>query len=174
MTDTLLTIASKRDHRDFDPGPLAADVVAQILDAGRLAGSARNLQPWRFVVATERDARSALARAVYVPAIVSAAPLAVVLVVETRFSALALMDAGRAAQNMMLAAWDIGVASCPNGVADPSALDALELAPHEMVPTILAFGVPRRPRDPARRSVAQWSASARRRPLDEIVTPLRA
>ncbi len=175
MTDTLLTIASKRDHRDFAPTLPATDVVARILDSGRLAGSARNLQPWRFLVATEAATRTGLARAVYVPGIVRTAPLVVAIAVETRFSQLALMDAGRAAQNMMLAAWDMGVASCPNGVADAGPIDALEvLSPTEVVPTIIAFGYPRSPRQPTRRGIERWSVGARRRSLDEVVVRLDA
>jgi nitroreductase len=169
MNDTLLTIASKRDHRDFDPTALDDGLVSTILDAGRLAGSARNLQPWRFGVAREPDARARLARAVYVPGLVLSAPLVVVLIVETRFSALALLDAGRAAQNMMLAAWSEGVASCPNGVAHTEALPTGLTGPTEVVPLIISFGRPRAPRDPRRRSFAHWSTRARRRPLAETV-----
>lgn len=173
MSETGLTIVSKRDHRDFDPTPLPDELVRQILDFGRLAGSARNLQPWRFLVATRPQVRSRLARAVYVPPMVQTAPLVVAIAVETRFSQLALMDAGRAAQNMMVGAWGEGVVSCPNGVADPAPLQEFGvLSATEVVPTIIAFGHPRIPRDPARRSPERWSAGAQRRPLDELVVSL--
>lgn len=173
MNQTRLTIVSKRDHRDFDPAPLPSDVVTRILDYGRLAGSARNLQPWRFLVATDPAVRARLADTVYVPNIVRTAPLVVAIAVETRYSQLALMDAGRAAQNMMVGAWGEGIASCPNGVANPEPLAAFGvLTGSEVVPTILAFGVPRVPRDPARRSAGRWSAGARRKPLDDVVVSL--
>lgn len=173
MSETLLTIVSKRDHRDFDPSPLEPELVATILDAGRLAGSARNLQPWRFLVASDADRRAELADAVYVPRLVTGAPLAVAIAVDTRHSALALMDAGRAAQNVMLAAWSAGVASCPNGVADDAPLTAMGvLVPGEVVPLILSLGFPRTPRDPARRSVERWSRGAHRRPLADVAVNL--
>jgi nitroreductase len=163
MNESGLTIVSKRDHRDFDPTPLPADLVRQILEFGRLAGSARNLQPWR----------SRLAPAVYVPQLVQTAPLVVAIAVDTQFSQLALMDAGRAAQNMMIGAWGEGVVSCPNGVADPTPLQALGvLSATEIVPTLLAFGFPRIARDPKRRSAERWIAGARRRPIDEVVVSL--
>lgn len=172
MLPTDLAIASKRDHRDFDPTPLPEQIVDRILDAGRLAGSARNLQPWRFVTATSRPARESLARAVYVPGLVLSAPLAIVVIAETAHSRLALMDAGRAAQNMMLAAWAEGVASCPNGIAQPAALEGLGLTETEDVPMIIALGLPRTPRSPTRRSRDQWSARANRRPLSHVVSTL--
>lgn len=173
MLDTLLTITSKRDHRDFSPTEIPASVTELILDAGRLAGSARNLQPWRFLVATSETARGRLAAAVYVPQLVRTAPLVIAIAAETRFSQLALMDAGRAAQNMMLAAWSEGVASCPNGVADPQPLTDLGVLSHtEVVPLVLSFGYPAAPRQPNRRSPADWSARANRRQLRQLVVHL--
>jgi nitroreductase len=76
------------------------------------------------------------------------------------------MDVGRCAQNMMLAAWNDGVASCPNGIKDPAA--AAAICGGE-VKSILSFGFPAKPRDPQSRTPEEWSAKADRRPLDELV-----
>ncbi|MGH2452371.1 MAG: nitroreductase family protein [bacterium] len=67
-------------------------------------------------------------------------------------------DAGRAAQNMMIAAWSLGVGTCPNTPIDESTLkQLLELPAEAAIPTILSLGYPAasepkpRPRaDPAR------------------------
>lgn len=175
MVETSLAIASKRDHRDFDPTPLAPALVRRILDAGRLAGSARNRQPWRFFVATDPAARARLAATVYVPALLTGAPLAVAIAVQTEGSGVSGVDAGRAAQNLMLAAWAEGIASCPNGIRDPGLLAReLTLRPGEQVALILAFGRPARPRDPARRSREEWSRRANRRALADVVVSLDA
>jgi nitroreductase len=173
--DTYLAVASKRDHRTFDPRPVPEEVVTRILDAGRLAGSARNGQPWRFFVTTDGAARDRLAEAVYVPGMVQSAPLVVAVAVRSAGTALAGMDGGRAAQNMMLVAWSEGVASCPNGVANPGAARAcLPLSDGEDVLSVLAFGYPVTLRDPTRRDPADWSRSARRRSLDDVVVHLDA
>jgi nitroreductase len=83
-------------------------------------------------------------------------------------------DAGRSAQNMLLAAWNEGVASCPNGLADRDAVHALlELSEEETPVIVLTFGFPERPRDPESRTVAEWSARANRRPLADVVHRLR-
>lgn len=167
MIDTRLAIASKRDVREYADTPLAPETQAQILDAGRLAGSARNRQPWRFVVAESEAARTALARAVYRPEVVARAPFSL-LVTGLPGSALTLMDIGRTAQNMMLCAWDLGVVSCPHGLRDPGALAPL-LDGDEAPGIAISFGYPVADRDPARRSTDGWSAGARRLPLTAIV-----
>ena len=82
-------------------------------------------------------------------------------------------DAGRAAQNMMLAAWNEGVASCPNGIRDvESAVRALALAEGVVPVNIPSFGFPKRPLDPKLKSSEEWSAEANRTPLEELVTRL--
>lgn len=60
-----------------------------------------------------------------------------------------------AAQNMMLAAWNDGVASCPNGLPDPASVgELLGLGDGERVVIVLSFGFPHGARDPAARTPA--------------------
>lgn len=169
--DTLLAIASRRDERRYEPDPLPDDVVTRILDAGRLAGSASNRQPWTFVLPEGDDRREALAPCVFAPDNVRGAGLVVAVVVSGKGPV--SFDAGRAAQNMLLAAWNEGIASCPNGFADRDrAHAALGLAEDESPAIVLTFGLPQRPRDPEARTVEDWSARANRRPLDDVVRRL--
>jgi nitroreductase len=166
--DVHLAVASKRDSRRYSGGPVADDVQRRILDAGRLAGSARNRQPCRFVVA-EGEALPAVADTVYAPGNVLSAGLVVVLVV-TPGGGLVDFDAGRTAQNMMLAGWSEGITSCPNGIADHATLGrVLGIEAPERPVIVLSFGPPTRPRDPARRDAGEWSARAARLPLEALV-----
>ena len=158
--DPYLAIASKRDERAYAETPVPADVRERILDAGRLSGSSKNRQRWEFVVVSG-EAKERIAAAVYAPENVGSAALVVAIVGET-----GAFDAGRCAQNMMLAAWGDGVVSCPNGVREPDA--AAEICGGE-VRAILSFGYPARPRDPADRTAEEWSANANRKPLSELV-----
>jgi nitroreductase len=83
-------------------------------------------------------------------------------------------DVGRAAQNMMLAAWNDGVVSCPNGMPDPAATaDALGLEGDLSPLIVISFGYPRRDSAPESRSADDWSAEANRLPLDEVVVRRR-
>ncbi len=158
--DTYLAIVSKRDERSYADTPVPADVRQRILDAGRLSGSSKNRQSWEFVVVSGR-ARVSLAETVYAPENVGGAALVVAIVGDAGG-----FDVGRCAQNMMLAAWDDGVVSCPNGVREADA--AAEICGGE-VRAILSFGYPARPRDAASRSAEEWSARANRKPLAELV-----
>lgn len=170
--DTFLAIASRRDERRYLPDQLAQDVVERILDAGRLSGSSRNRQPWTFVVPESRERIELLAEAVYVPGNVRAAGLVVAVVVGGRGPI--AFDAGRAAQNMLLAAWNDGIAACPNGIADADiARSAVRVGEDETVVIVLTFGLPERLRDVTARSAPEWSARANRRPLAEVVRYLR-
>jgi nitroreductase len=157
--ETWLAIASKRDVRDYTSTPVPPDVERRILDAGRLSGSSRNTQRWEFVV-VER-ARQELASAVYAPHNVVTATLVIALVGDAGG-----FDVGRASQNMMLAAWNEGVVSCPNGIKD--AEEAARICGGD-VKMILSFGYPAKPRDIAARSAEEWSERAKRAPLDELV-----
>jgi nitroreductase len=165
--DTWLAIASRRETRDYADRAIPEDVVRTILDAGRLAGSAKNRQPWRFVLVEDETARARLADAVFAPANVQGARLVVAIVGRSG------LDTGRCAQNMLLAAWNAGVGSCPNGQRDPEAARAaLGLGEGEELATVLTFGYPARERSPERRTPEEWSARVDRKPLDELVERL--
>lgn len=161
--DPYLAIASKRDERSYADTPISADVRRRILDAGRLSGSSKNRQRWEFAVVSGAE-KNRLAETVYAPENLLGAALVVAIVGEA-----GSFDAGRCAQNMMLAAWGEGVVSCPNGVRDPDT--AAAICGGE-VRAILSFGYPARPRDVAGRSAEEWSERANRKPLDELVREL--
>ena len=162
--DAFLAIVSKRDTRRYADRPIPGDVQNRILDAGRLAGSARNRQPWRFLVVESADRREQLADAVYVPETVRDAKVVIAIVGSGG------MDTGRCMQNMMLAAWNDGVASCPNGIADADAARAaLDLGEDDDVANVLTFGYPATGHTGEKRSAEEWLERAERRPLDELV-----
>ena len=167
--DTSLAIASKREVRRYEDRPLGEDAVRRVLDAGRVAGSSQNRQNRRFVAVREdRDLVARIAAAVYVPENVAGSALAVAIVISGKGPT--SFDAGRAAQNMMLAAWDEGIGSTPNGVADADRLaQALGLGDDERVAIVLTFGYPVRPADPERRSAQEWVDAADRLSFDEVV-----
>jgi nitroreductase len=156
--DTFLAIASRRETRDYADTPIPEDVVRRILDAGRLSGSSRNTQKWEFVVVSDHEA---MAQCVYAPGNVLGAALVVAIA-----GGAGAMDVGRAAQNMLLAAWNEGVGSCPNGISDAEGAERIAGAP---VTVVLTFGYPAKPRDAAAHTAEEWSARAKRKPFDEVV-----
>jgi len=111
--DAYLAAVAKREVREYTDRPVPEDVLTKILLAGRATGSSKNTQPWRFVVLKERQHRHDLADAMMAPRNLDRCVVAIAVVLlneRLRF------DAGRVAQNMMVAAWALGVGSCPNSV----------------------------------------------------------
>lgn len=166
--DAYLAVVSKREVRRYLPRPIPQDVMIEILEAGRASGSSRNRQPWRFVVITDKARLQQVAR-VSIPANVTGAAAAVAVIL---LNPRAQFDAGRTAQNMMLAAWALGVGSCPNTPTDEDAIkSALGLPADSSIPTIISLGYPapgeRRPRE--RADPKGVLARVNRLPLSEVV-----
>jgi nitroreductase len=164
--EAYLAVVSRREVRDYLARPLEPEVEHRILDAGRLSGSASNRQPWTFIVVRDDRAIEGVAESVFEPTNIRGA--AFVVAIQTHGGP--PMDVGRAAQNMMIAAWALGVGSCPNGVHDRVGLNrALRLDDDEKVATVLSFGHPAKRADPRRRSPEEWIRRARRKPFEEVV-----
>ena len=164
--DAYLAVVSRREVRDYLARPLEPEVERRILEAGRLSGSAANRQPWTFIVIRDDKAVEAVAESVYEPLNVRGAAFLVAIQVHGGPP----MDAGRAAQNMMIAAWALGIGSCPNGINDRVGLNrALRLDDDDRVATVLSFGHPAKASDPRRRTPEEWIERARRKPFDEVV-----
>ena len=165
--DTYLAVASKRDWRSYADRPVPEDVQRRILDGGRLSGSSQNKQPWTFVVVESDDVKDRLAGLVYADVNVRTCAFAVAIATE---GGKYPFDVGRAMQNMMLVAWNEGVASCPNGMPDAAAAAAALGLEDGLLPlNIPTFGYPKRPLDPESKSAEEWSAEANRKPLEELV-----
>ena len=110
MTDRYQSILKLRAIRDYLPHPLSDEDLAAILDAARWTGSSKNRQDWSFLVISDRDRLQRLAEHGDFTQPVRDSAATVVLIQEPGGN---MFDIGRAAQNMMLAADAIGVASCP-------------------------------------------------------------
>jgi nitroreductase len=96
--------------RNFTSQPLSDPHLHAILEAGRWTGSSKNRQNWSIVVITDPEQKERLAACGDFTDPVRRAPLAIALVQEQDGNA---FDIGRLAQNLMLAARAVGVASCP-------------------------------------------------------------
>ncbi len=138
--DAYKTIVTKRDRRNYDSRNLEEDAVNRILQAGRMAGSSSNSQPCRLIVVRDPDTRRKLATGGRGGEPLRTAPLCVVVALEQGASA---FDAGRVAQNMMLAAWSEGIINCPIGLQDEElSRDTLGIPENFGVAIAVAFGYP--------------------------------
>ena len=110
MSTTYNSIVSLRAIRDYEDRPVSEDDLNALLEAGRQTGSSKNSQNWSFVVVDDRDQLDAIANAGDFTGPVRNAPMLVCLVQEPDGYE---FDTGRLAQNMMLAADALGLATCP-------------------------------------------------------------
>lgn len=109
-SDIYRFILGLRALRSYQPRPLDDSDLEEILEAARWTGSSKNRQAWSFVVLTEPDRKEELADCGDFTDPVRASAATIVIVQEPGGYE---FDTGRAAQNIMLAAKAIGVASCP-------------------------------------------------------------
>jgi nitroreductase len=169
--DAYLAVVAKREVREYTDRPVPEDALTKILQAGRATGSAKNSQPWRFVVLKDREHRHDLANAMMAPRNLDrcAVAIAVVLLNERQ-----RFDAGRVAQNMMVAAWALGIGSCPNTVR-PDEQDRVRQdlgAPAESaIATIITLGYPApgQPRPRPKADPEKIVAKLNRLGLEELV-----
>ncbi len=158
--DAFECIATKRDVREFSLQNISAEIKSKILEAARLTGSGLNTQHWRFVVIEEKNNLKKLAEDSTSGGWVSSANFAVIVLTNPRHK-FHMIDAGRAAQDMQLAAWNYGVASCLfTGVQDKKLRSDFGIPEHLDPTLIVGFGF----------SAKQISGKRKNRmPLNEFV-----
>ena len=107
-------ILSRRSIRSYENKDIPEDVLQQILEAGRQAPSAANRQPIRFVVVTDHDILKNLCDTL-ITRFVKTAPAAIAGCADVKSlltGKWAVVDTTIAMQNMVIAAWALGIGSC--------------------------------------------------------------
>ena len=112
-------IRLKRAVRKFQDKPLPDDVIHEILNAGRRSQSSKNNQAWRFIAIREKETLKALSQCgEWAGHIAGAALCVAILTPEPTEKFQTMFDAGQAAAFMQLAAWELGIGSCPASLYD--------------------------------------------------------
>ena len=138
--DAFTCIREKRDSRAYTEEAIPEKQLSRILQAARMAGSSKNTQLWHFVVLRDATRKAELAACGQFAQHVPSAPLVVAVVMAPNGGD---FDAGRASQNMMLAAWAEGITSCPVAMHDRDcAAKVLGLPEGHRVAMVIAFGYP--------------------------------
>lgn len=152
----------RRSIRAYADKPISEDVFEKIIDAARFAPTARNVQPWEFIIVTDPDLLQKLAGiADYGKFIAQAAACIAVYCMDTKYY---LEDGCAATQNILLAATALGVGSCwvagdkKPYCAEISAL--LGVPPSYKLVSLISLGYPK--------SKDELKA-VRKRPVDEMV-----
>ena len=166
------TIEERYSVRDFAPRPIEPEKLNRILEAGRLAPTAKNNQPQRIYVL---ESEAALEKIRAITRCAYNAPVVLLVAVDTEEQwnnpleagvVSGEQDAAIVATQMMLAAWDEGVGSCWVGFMPPSEVKkAFDLPENERVALLLPIGYPAD-------GAAPSPNHAKRKPLSETVRRL--
>lgn len=145
----LNAIRSKRAIRNFSDQPIPDDDLAKILNAGRWSGSSKNIQNWHFIVLRQRERLVALSQCGAFAGHLAAANVGIALVSGDWMERWPVaFDLGRAAQNMMLAAHELGIGSVMANIYEIEQAGALlGLSDPLMCYSAISFGYPADPAD---------------------------
>ena len=141
--DVYQCIRSRLTVRSFKPDPVPERVIRRMLQAARWAPSARNRQPWNFVIVQNPDTLAQIGGIASSGGFIGGAPLAVAVVMDR--GGRPEFDAGRSLQQMELAAWSEGVGGCTAGVRgeeNEKVKELLGIPEDKDLVTVVAFGYP--------------------------------
>ena len=108
--DCIQALKTRRSVRAYTGEPVPREVLADLVDCGRLAATARNLQPWEFVVVTAPGTLRGIAAATDFGSFIAQA--AACIVVLCRDGKYYLEDGCNASQNILVAAHALGLGGC--------------------------------------------------------------
>lgn len=142
--DVSEAIRTKRAVRKFLEKPLADDAIRTILNAGRRSQSSKNSQAWQFIAIRNREILKALSTCGEWAGHLAGAALGVAILTPNPTEKFQTMfDAGQAAAFMQLAAWELGIGSCPASIYEPErAREILGFPAEWHLRIALSFGYP--------------------------------
>jgi nitroreductase len=169
-------ILSRSSVRRYDQRPVPDELILSVAEAARLAPSASNSQPWRFVAVKDPQAREELSRRCFSgifsrTRFAAGAPVIIALCAERagmveaakslKDGAMYQLDCGIAGEHMALRAAELGLGTCWIGWFNRrGARKAIRAPRHVQVVSLMAMGYP----------AAGWQAREKvRKPLDSIL-----
>jgi len=171
-------VKRRRSVRSFSARPVEREKTMKCLEAARLAPSACNAQPWKFIVVDDRELKDKLCHAAFggiysISAFCKKAPVIVALVSEQRQllpriggilrgTRYCLIDIGIAGEHFVLQAEELGLGTCWVGWFNERAVKRiLNIPRHKKIDILIALGYGHGEKSPAAHS---------RRPIDKIAS----
>ncbi|MBN1124466.1 MAG: nitroreductase family protein [Sedimentisphaerales bacterium] len=171
--DVLEAINKRYSCRDYLDRPVEPDKVKKVLDAARLAPSARNFQDWRFVIVTDKALRAKMSEAANNQKFVGQAPVIIVGCSNNNHvmrcgQAVGPIDVSIALEHIALQATAEGLATCWIGSFYPEKVRTILGIPDNiMVIEMMTLGYPADQKKPPKReplqaivSYEKWSFKA--------------
>lgn len=103
-------IKKRHSTRNFSSKPIATKLIEEIIDSARFAPTARNVQPWEFIVVAQKDTLRMLAALADNGKFIADCPCCIaVFCQDTKYY---LEDGCAATENILISAADLGIAAC--------------------------------------------------------------
>ncbi|MGH2638540.1 MAG: nitroreductase family protein [Rhabdochlamydiaceae bacterium] len=156
-SEAISQVMTVREYDQSKKAPL--DVIKKIVDAGRLTPSAKNQQPWSFIVITDAEALKKIASLSKTGPHIANAAFAVVVVTnpENRWHEI---DGTRAIQSMTIQAWTLGLGNSWVGTIERDQIKEMLHVPKNLnILTVLPFGYP----------IKKYRGKKNRKQFDEVV-----
>ncbi len=134
-------IFSRRSIRRYTSKPVPDKVLKSVLEAGRLAPSADNAQPWHFIAVTDPEIKRELSRGPWRSFIKDSA--FTIVGCGEKSDKWSTVDVAIALENMVLSAEAQGVGSCWIGAFEEKEVKELLGIPDNLkVVALVSFGYP--------------------------------
>jgi nitroreductase len=139
--DVFEAVQKRKSSRRYEEKSVSKEVLDKILEAARFSPSAKNIQPWHFIVVTGAEKRKVLSKGLYAK-FLSGTPAVIVLCGDQKASPdWYVVDVALAGENMVLAATSEGLGTCWVGSFDEKEVKALLFIPENLrVVALLAIG----------------------------------
>lgn len=179
--DFMQVLTSRHSVRDFLPDPIPREALDAILEAGRLAPSAQNRQPWRYLVFTDPEKIRQLNKNTGLIGlsnylIIKDAPCLIIACADSSKSVSVnkhdyyLVDVAISFQQMILTAWSHGIGSCWMAAFNERPLAKyLELPKGWRIVAMSPFGYPKDEKGMYTKLLDKFSKAEIRKPIEEIV-----
>ncbi len=138
-------IQKRKSIRSYEPKPIPNEKLNKILEAARLAPSAGNIQPWRFIVVLDQHKRSIIAKGCRFGRFLDESPAVIVGCGDQKASPRwHAIDTCIAMENLVLAATGEGFGTCWIGSFNEKTIREMLKIPNRLkVVALLALGYPR-------------------------------
>ena len=135
-------LKARRSIREFKDEEIPMEQIDMILEAGRWAPSASNLQPWEFIIIKDNEIFAKISKLAFYGKFIKEVPLAIAIVGKIRTSSKwYIVDTSLVSMNMMLMAHALGIGTCWIGALKREKVKKLlGLGENDYILTVLPFG----------------------------------
>ena len=158
-----------RQARQYRPDPIPDEVLNELLEIARWTGSARNTQPWHFIVITDKEQLRQISELRTPINWVADVPLAIAIVTNGANAVSEVYDEGRVSERLFIGARVLGLGGGTAWFGDEEqqrrAKEILGVSQERAARSVVVLGYPTTTRDHRPNPAASG-----RKPLSEIVS----